>query len=81
MFREGIEAVVFLAGVSTTESVTAIPIAAVVGVICGLACGFMLSFTYASPPPPSSLLEDIVVPIGLQVPSRRNGSGNFGESA
>jgi high-affinity iron transporter len=45
VFREGIEAVVFLAGVSTTESVTAIPIAAVVGIICGLACGFILFFT------------------------------------
>lgn len=45
VFREGIEAVVFLAGVSTTTSVTAIPIAAVVGIICGLACGFILFYT------------------------------------
>ena len=45
VFREGIEAVIFLAGVSTTTSVTAIPIAAVVGVICGLACGFALFYT------------------------------------
>lgn len=45
VFREGIEAVVFLAGVSTTESVTAIPIAAVVGILIGLACGFLLFFT------------------------------------
>lgn len=45
VFREGIEAVIFLAGVSTTESVTAIPLAAFVGIICGLACGFILFFT------------------------------------
>ena len=45
VFREGIEAVIFLAGVSTTESVTAIPIAAVVGIICGLAVGFILFYT------------------------------------
>lgn len=56
VLREGIEAVVFLAGVSTTESVTAIPIAAVVGILCGLAIGFLLFYTYAFQHPSSSFL-------------------------
>ena len=45
VFREGIESVIFLAGVSTTTSWTAIPLAGIVGVLIGLAVGFALYYT------------------------------------
>jgi len=47
VLREGLEAVVFVGGVSLGQSASAIPIAAIVGIICGLICGFML-YTFAS---------------------------------
>jgi high-affinity iron transporter len=43
----GLEAVVFVGGVSLGESATAIPLAAIVGIICGLACGFLI-YAFAS---------------------------------
>ena len=45
VFREGVESVIFLAGVSTTSSWTAIPLAGIVGVLLGLAVGFALYYT------------------------------------
>ena len=45
VFREGVESVIFLAGVSTTSSWTAIPLAGIVGVVIGLAVGFALYYT------------------------------------
>ena len=39
VLREGLEAVVFVAGVSFGESAKAIPIAAIVGLLCGLIVG------------------------------------------
>jgi high-affinity iron transporter len=47
VLREGLEAVVFVGGVSLGQSASAIPIAAIVGIICGLICGFVL-YTFAS---------------------------------
>jgi high-affinity iron transporter len=45
VFREGVESVIFLAGVSTTTSWTAIPLAGIVGVALGVAVGFALYYT------------------------------------
>jgi len=47
VLREGIEAVVFVGGVSLGQSATSIPIAAIVGIICGLACGLII-YQFAS---------------------------------
>ena len=47
VLREGLEAVVFVGGVSLGQSARAIPIAAIVGIICGLICGFAI-YTFAS---------------------------------
>ncbi|GLB39059.1 putative iron permease FTR1 family protein [Lyophyllum shimeji] len=47
VLREGMEAVVFVGGVSLGQSATAIPIAAIVGLICGLVCGFLI-YQFAS---------------------------------
>ena len=47
MLREGLEAVVFVGGVSLGEPATAIPIAAIVGLVCGLICGFVI-YEFAS---------------------------------
>lgn len=41
------EAVVFVGGVSLGQSATSIPIAAIVGIICGLTCGFLI-YQFAS---------------------------------
>ena len=43
--REGLEAVVFIAGVSAGLPVSSIPIPAVIGVIMGLSIGFILYWT------------------------------------
>jgi len=45
VFREGVESVIFLAGVSTTTSWTAIPLAGIVGIALGVAVGFALYYT------------------------------------
>lgn len=42
VLREGLEAVVFVGGVSLGQPGTSIPIAAIVGAIAGLAVGFLL---------------------------------------
>jgi high-affinity iron transporter len=47
VLREGLEAVVFVGGVSLGQSARSIPIAAIVGIICGLVCGFLI-YTFAS---------------------------------
>ncbi|KAJ3572927.1 hypothetical protein NP233_g2756 [Leucocoprinus birnbaumii] len=47
VMREGLEAVVFVGGVSLGEPATAIPIATIVGIICGLVCGFLI-YEFAS---------------------------------
>ena len=47
VLREGLEAVVFVGGVSLGQSGTSIPIAAIVGIICGLTCGFVI-YEFAS---------------------------------
>jgi len=47
ILREGIEAIVFVGGVSLGQSAESIPIAAIVGILCGLICGFII-YTFAS---------------------------------
>lgn len=47
VLREGLEAVVFVGGVSLGQSARSIPIAAIVGLICGLICGFLI-YAFAS---------------------------------
>jgi high-affinity iron transporter len=42
VLREGIEAVVFIAGVTFTAPATAVPLAVVVGLLAGVAVGFAL---------------------------------------
>ena len=41
------EAVVFVGGVSLGQPATAIPIAAIVGLVCGLICGYII-YAFAS---------------------------------
>lgn len=43
----GMEAVIFVGGVSLGQPATSIPIAAIVGLICGLVCGFII-YQFAS---------------------------------
>ncbi|KAK9810489.1 hypothetical protein WJX72_011512 [[Myrmecia] bisecta] len=45
VFREGIETVIFIAGISASTSVSAIPIPAIVGIIMGCAVGIFLYYT------------------------------------
>jgi len=47
VLREGMEAVVFVGGVALGQSATAIPIAAIVGLIVGLICGYLI-YAFAS---------------------------------
>ncbi|KIP03391.1 iron permease FTR1 [Phlebiopsis gigantea 11061_1 CR5-6] len=47
VLREGMEAVIFVGGVSLGQPATSIPLAAVVGLICGLICGYII-YTFAS---------------------------------
>jgi high-affinity iron transporter len=47
VLREGLEAVVFVGGISLGQSASSIPIAAIVGIVCGLICGFII-YTFAS---------------------------------
>ncbi|KAK0204181.1 Ftr1 protein [Desarmillaria ectypa] len=44
VLREGMEAVVFVGGVSLGQSATSIPLAAIVGLVCGLVCGFLIYY-------------------------------------
>ncbi|KAF9022231.1 Ftr1 protein [Hymenopellis radicata] len=47
VLREGLEAVVFVGGVSLGQAATSIPIAAIVGIVAGLICGFLV-YEFAS---------------------------------
>ncbi|KAJ7054381.1 iron permease FTR1 [Mycena amicta] len=47
VLREGMEAVIFVGGVSLGQPATSIPIATIVGLICGLIIGFLI-YTFAS---------------------------------
>ncbi|KAI0053203.1 iron permease FTR1 [Auriscalpium vulgare] len=47
VLREGIEAIVFVGGVSLGQNAESIPIAAIVGIIAGLVCGFVI-YAFAS---------------------------------
>ena len=47
VLREGLEAIVFVGGVSLGQSAKSIPIAAITGIVCGLICGFII-YTFAS---------------------------------
>jgi high-affinity iron transporter len=42
-----LEAVIFVGGVSLGQPATSIPIAAIVGLVCGITCGFLI-YTFAS---------------------------------
>jgi high-affinity iron transporter len=45
VLREGLEAVVFVGGVALGQSATAIPLAAIIGILCGLIVGFIIYFS------------------------------------
>ena len=45
--QQGVESVIFLAGVSGTSAPTAIPLSAVVGIIIGCTCGVLLYYSCA----------------------------------
>ncbi|KAJ6469499.1 iron permease FTR1 [Mycena sanguinolenta] len=47
VLREGMEAVIFVGGVSLGQPATSIPIATIVGLICGLVVGFVI-YSFAS---------------------------------
>ncbi|KAK0235438.1 iron permease FTR1 [Armillaria nabsnona] len=47
VLREGMEAVIFVGGVSLGQPATSIPIAAIVGLVCGFICGFLI-YQFAS---------------------------------
>ncbi|EED84852.1 iron permease FTR1 [Postia placenta Mad-698-R] len=47
VLREGMEAVIFVGGVSLGQPAVAIPIAAIVGLVCGLICGYLI-YAFAS---------------------------------
>ncbi|KZP14643.1 Ftr1 protein [Athelia psychrophila] len=47
VLREGMEAVIFVGGVSLGQPAESIPIAAIVGLICGFVCGFVI-YMFAS---------------------------------
>ncbi|KZS97465.1 Ftr1 protein [Sistotremastrum niveocremeum HHB9708] len=47
VLREGMEAVVFVGGVSLGQQATSIPIAAIVGLICGIVVGYII-YAFAS---------------------------------
>ncbi|KAJ7138426.1 iron permease FTR1 [Mycena crocata] len=47
VLREGMEAVVFVGGVSLGQPATSIPIATIIGLICGLVVGFII-YSFAS---------------------------------
>ncbi|KAJ7669292.1 iron permease FTR1 [Mycena polygramma] len=47
VLREGMEAVIFVGGVSLGQPATSIPIATIVGLICGLVVGFII-YSFAS---------------------------------
>ena len=50
------EAVVFVGGVSLGQPATAIPIAAIVGLVCGLVCGYLIyAFASRTSEPPVSI--------------------------
>lgn len=42
VLREGMEAVVFVGGVSLGEPATSIPLAAIVGILCGVVVGYII---------------------------------------
>jgi len=47
VLREGMEAIVFVGGVSLGQPATSIPLAAIVGIICGLIVGYLI-YAFAS---------------------------------
>jgi len=47
VLREGMEAVVFVGGVSLGQPATSIPLAAIIGIICGLIIGYLI-YAFAS---------------------------------
>ncbi|KDQ56975.1 hypothetical protein JAAARDRAFT_131311 [Jaapia argillacea MUCL 33604] len=47
VLREGLEAVIFVGGVALGQPASSIPIAAIVGIICGLVVGFLI-YSFAS---------------------------------
>lgn len=42
VLREGLEAVVFVGGISLSEPATSFPLAVVVGIICGIGVGYFI---------------------------------------
>ena len=42
VLREGLEAVVFVGGISLSEPASSFPLAVVVGIICGVAVGYFI---------------------------------------
>ncbi|KAG6872478.1 hypothetical protein C0995_009412 [Termitomyces sp. Mi166 len=70
VLREGMEAVVFVGGVSLGQSATSIPIAAIVGIICGLTCGFLI-YQFASR---SMVMTNFILLIGAGLFSKAVGA-------
>lgn len=62
------EAVIFVGGVSLGQPATSIPIAAIVGLVCGLICGYLI---YAFASRTSTYLHHclFVLQTGLTTPS------------
>ncbi|KAJ2915160.1 hypothetical protein MD484_g5260, partial [Candolleomyces efflorescens] len=71
VLREGLEAVVFVGGVSLGQPAKSIPIAAIVGIICGLVIGFLI-YEFASR---TVAITNLLLLIGAGLFSRA--TGNF----
>ncbi|KAG7441405.1 iron permease FTR1 [Guyanagaster necrorhizus] len=81
VLREGMEAVIFVGGVSLGQPATSIPIAAIVGLVCGFICGFLI-YQFASRTTLTTFLivmTNFVLLIGAGLFSRAVGS--FEENA
>ncbi|EKM56527.1 uncharacterized protein PHACADRAFT_253706 [Phanerochaete carnosa HHB-10118-sp] len=76
VLREGMEAVIFVGGVSLGQPAASIPIAAIVGLVCGLICGFLI-YSFASRTTLTAfliLMTNFILLIGAGLFSRAIGS-------
>ncbi len=62
------EAVVFVGGVSLGQTATSIPIAAIVGIVAGLICGFLIyEFASHTSKPASHPPSNVRITSGIQL--------------